>query len=155
MGEGYELGGAQMTEEVMRKAAGKMPAQKPGLSKQDYGTPRVFLDAVERRFGKLVFDLAATSANSVARRYYGYRADRSFTDSLAQEWTKLKGTLWLNPPFAHIEPWAKKCCFSASSLRGPKIFFLVPASVGSEWFARHVFDKALVLFLVGRLSFDG
>jgi hypothetical protein len=36
-----------------------------------------------------------------------------------------------------------------------RIFFLVPAGVGANWFARHVDKKALVLFLNGRLSFDG
>jgi hypothetical protein len=31
----------------------KMPEQKPGRSKQDYGTPWDFIKAVEARFGKL------------------------------------------------------------------------------------------------------
>lgn len=145
----------------------KMPVQKPGLSKQDYSTPRVFLDAVEKRFGELVFDLAATYDNTVAPRFFGPPGLESATmrtanacrghDALAQDWTKLGGNLWLNPPFGHIDPWAAKCAASTVwSFKPPrKIFFLVPASVGSNWFADHVFNKARVLFLVGRLSFDG
>ena len=36
-----------------------MPAQKPGRSKQNYGTPDAFIKAVEDRYGPLMFDLAA------------------------------------------------------------------------------------------------
>ena len=36
-----------------------------------------------------------------------------------------------------------------------RIYFLVPAAVGSNWFRGYVHKKALVLFLNGRLSFDG
>jgi phage N-6-adenine-methyltransferase len=131
--------------------ARKMPVQKPGRSKQDYATPRVFLDAVEKRFGRLEFDLAATAANRVATRYFGPGA-RDGEDALKRDWPKL-GRLWLNPPFGHIEPWADRCARWKS--KGGRIFFLVPASVGSNWYARHVYDKARVIFLNGRLSFDG
>lgn len=41
-----------------------MPAQKPGKSKQDYGTPKDFIDAVAARFGPLVVDLAAHAGNA-------------------------------------------------------------------------------------------
>lgn len=40
------------------------PIQKPGRSKQDYGTPWEFIRAVERRWGKLHVDLAAHSENA-------------------------------------------------------------------------------------------
>lgn len=39
-------------------------------SKQDFGTPKVFLDAVEKRFGPIAIDLAAHSGNKVASRYF-------------------------------------------------------------------------------------
>jgi hypothetical protein len=65
--------------------------------------------------------------------------------------------LWLNPPFDPISPWAIKCAVSAPirSSMSRKILFLVPASVGSEWYAQHVHENALVLLLRPRLSFDG
>jgi hypothetical protein len=74
-------------------------------------------------------------------------------NALAQQWYKIKGLLWLNPPFASITPWAAKCADEAT--QGAKILLLVPASVGSNWFRDHVFNQARVLFLNGRLTFVG
>lgn len=119
-----------------------------GASKQDYSTPQDFLAAVKKRFGMLTFDLAATRDNAVTTVFFGLPLD-----SLKQDWTKLYGNLWLNPPFDKIEPWACKCAESVGE--GRNIFFLVPAAVGSNWYARHVHEKAMVCFLNGRLSFDG
>ena len=41
-----------------------MPAQVPGKSKQDYGTPIELIRAVEAKFGRLAFDLAAHAYGS-------------------------------------------------------------------------------------------
>lgn len=117
-------------------------------SKQNYSTPRNFLDAVERRFGKIVFDLAADMTNRKAHSFYSIN-----DNSLVQPWHKLGGLLWLNPPFTNIGLWAEKCAFEAKL--GAKIAFLTPASVGSNWFRDHVHNKAYVLALNGRLMFDG
>ena len=126
-----------------------MPAQRPGQSKQDYGTPRIFLDAVERRYGKILFDLAAHSKNAVVPRFFSKEQN-----SLVQDWAKIKGNRWLNPEFADIAPWAAKCAAYRERDLG-RTLFLVPASIGAQWFADHVHGKALVLGLTGRLSFDG
>jgi phage N-6-adenine-methyltransferase len=140
----------------------RMPLQKPGRSKQDYATPRDFLDAVKLKFGvkTWAWDLAATRDNSVCGypNYYGPdRTPVECRDSLSCDWTKLRGDLWLNPPYADIEPWAEKCATSTVySFKPPRrIFLLVPASVGSNWWADHVHGKALVVFPRPRLSFDG
>ena len=125
-----------------------MPVQKPGESKQDYGTPRAFIAAVERRFGRLCFDLAASVGNAKAPRFFT-EAD----NALAQPWHELKGNLWLNPPFANIERWAKKC--AAEGALGARIFFLTPASIGTDWFHLHVQNAALVEGLRPRLTFEG
>lgn len=133
----------------------KMPKQKPGESKQDYGTPPEFIQAVEARFGMLTFDLAATSRNTVVPdtpsgicRYFSRRKN-----SLAQDWRMIHGLLWLNPEFERIGRWAEKCAASASSRT--RIMLLTPASVGSEWFANHVHPNAITLGLRPRLIFVG
>jgi len=131
------------------------PSIKRGSSKQDYSTPRAFIDAVAERFGSVAFDLAATRANSVAgvHCYFGQdHEDAEMRDALAQDWNELDGVLWLNPPFADIEPWAAKC---ASVRHRPDwTLLLTPASIGARWFERHVKDQALVLVLSSRLTFD-
>lgn len=126
----------------------KMPEQKPGRSKQDYGTPREFIEAVERRFGPISFDLAASSHNKVVDAYFDERKD-----SLKQTWRRIPGLLWLNPPFGDIDPWAEKC--ADESKHGARIAFLTPASVGANWFQDRVVPSAHVLELSPRLSFDG
>jgi phage N-6-adenine-methyltransferase len=137
-----------------RQRVRKVPAQKPGRSIQNYATPDDFIFAVKRRFGiqEFTYDLAAETENTKARHFFCEEED-----SLKQNWEKLSGPLWLNPPFGHIEPWAKKCQVSTRT-EGRAIYFLTPASVGASWFARHVWRDcvhAVVLALEGRLSFDG
>jgi len=135
----------------------KMPRQRPHRSEQAVGTPRAFLDAVEERFGIIDWDLAATAANAVTGKYLGPGASRG-EDSLAVDWAMLPhqspGRFWLNPPFGKIAPFAKKCAEQAPAIDG-SILMLVPASVGTNWFAEHVHRKALVLALRPRLTFVG
>jgi phage N-6-adenine-methyltransferase len=124
-------------------------AFRRGQSKQDYQTPDNFIQAVTRRFGRLALDLAATAENAKAPSFYDTEQN-----ALLQPWHRYasEGLMWLNPPFNDVAPWAKKC--SEESKLGAKILFLVPASVGSNWFAHHVYRKARVFFLQGRLHFD-
>ncbi len=123
------------------------PSIKRHQSKQDYCTPDDFMRAVIERFGSIDFDLAATKENTKAKRFYDLERN-----SLKQDWRKLKGTLWLNPPFNDIAPWARKCAQSVTQHNC--ILLLTPASVGSNWFHEYVINKANVLALNPRLSFD-
>ncbi len=125
-------------------------AMARGASKQDYGTPRDFLAAVAARFGARAWDLAATPENAKAPAYLTEK-----DDSLTCDWSRFRGNLWLNPPFANIAPWAAKCASTDLGGYARRILFLVPASVGANWFAAHVHRKALVLALQGRLTFEG
>lgn len=136
-----------------------MPIQKPGKSVQVVGTPRDLLDAVEARFGKMTFDLAATAENSVVGgggfKHYGLGSEIA-ADALLQDWSRLKGNLWLNPPYANIKEWAEKCRHTSLGVsvkpRG-QIFLLIPASVGSNWWAQYVDRRAAVFFLSPRITF--
>lgn len=121
-----------------------------GSSKQDVETPEELIDAVERRFGPISFDLAANAANAKYERFFT-EAD----DALSQPWDDLAdgGLLWLNPPYAHITPWARKCVASAEL--GARIAMLVPASVGSRWYLDHVRRRAMALALTPRVRFVG
>lgn len=113
-------------------------------SEQSVGTPRAFLDAVEKRFGIITLDLAADETNRVCDPWISKE-----TNSLSVPWLST-GLMWLNPPYSKIEPWAKKC-----ARRKGKIALLVPASVGTNWFAYYVDTRARVLFLRPRMTFVG
>ncbi len=128
-----------------------MPEQKPGESQQDYGTPRVFLDPVEHRFGPISWDLAAHERNHVCDLWIGEEQN-----SLSVNWARdLAGVLWLNPPFDQIPAFARKCKLEAS--RGARVLLLTPASVGANWFWESVSpdEDALVLALSPRITFVG
>jgi len=130
-----------------------MPPQKPGKSKQDYATPWALIWAIEARYGRLEIDLAARADNAKAPRFIGVDED-----SLAVPWAGSLPTgsrCWLNPPFADIEPWAAKCRHESEAPCGVKIIMLTPASVGSEWFAKHVHRHAAVRALRPRITFEG
>lgn len=140
----------------MKRAARSGASFRRHASKQTYATPREFLAAVKSKFAidRFNWDLAASRANTVARHYYD-----EASDSLKQDWTVLRGHLWLNPPFADIAPWARKCAETIKFARAENyaltVYFLVPASVGSNWFADHVYPHAHVFFLRPRLMFVG
>lgn len=144
-------GSSPIGEKIKRKSKPRrMPRQKPGRSKQNYRTPKEFIRAIERRFGRITFDLAASETNTVCKRYYGKKKD-----SLKKAWPT-KGNLWLNPPFGWLRPWIKKCAEHAPTMKtGSRILVLVPASIGSIWFDKYVIDKADVEGLRPRLTFVG
>lgn len=126
------------------------PRQKPGKSKQTYATPQELIDAVEHRFGAIDFDLAASKHNSVATDYFDLKAD-ALAPSTSWELPGVK-VAWLNPPFAHIDPWAKKCAEHRDLQRWTLL--LVPLG-SQDWACEHVWGKAFVLKLRGRVTFVG
>ncbi len=144
-------GGGGMSAEDQTARAGIEPVQKPRRSKQDYGTPWPFIHAVERRFGPLVGDLAATADNAKAPSFI-----RPEQDSLTVPWATIYplGNLWLNPEFTDIDPWAEKCAYESKKRHG-LILMLTPASIGTDWFASHVNRQAMVIGLSPRLVFEG
>jgi phage N-6-adenine-methyltransferase len=126
-----------------------MPAQKPHRSKQDYQTPPEFLAAVKQWLGveEFALDLAASEYNAVCPRWFDERQN-----ALVQPWAS-EGWAWLNPPFAHLEPWVRRAY--EQSRCGASLVMLVPAGVGSNWWRDWVHRRARVLFLNGRLTFVG
>ena len=128
-----------------------MPIQKPGRSKQDYQTPPEFVQTVRLRLGIEAFtvDLAADNFNTQACFWYSEE-----DNSLVQDWSQWVGQwCWLNPPFAHIEPWVEKAAKEAKL--GAQVVVLVPASVGANWWRDWVEPYAYQVFLNGRLTFVG
>lgn len=133
----------------------QMPAQRPGRSKQNYATPADCIRAVKALLGidAFAWDFAAEPSNAKARYFYTEQDDAL---SAGCDWVgalRHGGWGWLNPPFGDIDPWAAKC--ARSTANGGQIAFLVPASVGSNWYARWIHDnpRALTVFLNGRLCF--
>lgn len=131
-----------------------MPAQKPGRSKQDYGTPFDLKSAIEARWGTFDIDLAANDdgSNAKAPHWIG-KSDNYFKMDLRSIRESEDTLCWCNPPFANIPKWASKWVEDAD--KGAKIIALVPASIGSEWFATYVEYRAKVIPLRPRICFQG
>jgi len=136
-----------------------MPIQKPGQSKQNYGTPKDLIKAVENKFGKLSWDLAAEDGNAKTDKYLSFKPGNNpnalYVNSLEYDWNNLDGNLWLNPPFGNISAWSDKCAMWAVKNPDRYLAFLVPASVGSNWFIDYVYPFSHTLILKGRLTFEG
>jgi DNA N-6-adenine-methyltransferase (Dam) len=134
-------------------------------SEQVVETPDEFIDAVALKFGQPEWDLAALPTNAKARFYITPK-----TNSFTVNWSCLqsdgriselgskrladidnKPLLWLNPEFAHITPWARKCA-EESDEWGARILMLVPGSIGANWYWDWVRDYADV-YSVGRMVF--
>lgn len=128
------------------------PSDTSGPSpNQNVQTPGDLLDAIEYRFGKIDWDLAAES-DAVAV------ADRFITpeqDSLSVAWPH-HGHLFLNPPFNDIAPWAAKCRdWVRYAESGSRLTFLVPASIDSNWWCESVAGTARLVPLRQRVKFLG
>lgn len=129
----------------------KLPAQRPGRSKQDYQTPGDFVAAVKARFhiAEFDWDLAADAQNAQAGGFYTVESD-----ALKQPWKLGNGWNWLNPPYGDIEPWVMRA-FQQAEAYGAQTMVLVPASTGANWWNAWVHNVAHVLLLNGRLTFVG
>lgn len=126
----------------------QMPVQKPGRSKQDYGTPKDLLFAVKNRLKIPNFscDIAASPENAVCDDYITEEQN-----ALTMEWPR--GWNWLNPPFEKLMPWVHKASDEAE--KGASTVMLVPASVGSNWWSTYVEFYAYAVFLNPRITFVG
>lgn len=139
------------------------PAQQRGTSRQDYCTPVELLRAVLEKLGaaEFAFDFAADEQNSVATCFWNEAVDSLSQD--AERWADMTargavedGWGWCNPPFKRLGPWARRWLeMSHLPAGGGKVAALVPAGVGSNWWRDFVHDKAHVLFLNGRPTFEG
>ncbi len=122
--------------------------------KQTYGTPREFITALERRFGYRVgFDLAASAENSKAQVPSNHFDEKD--DALKCDWVTLPGNpklVFLNPPFKNIDPWAERLLTCRRLARFTVM--LVPASVGTLWFVKHV-QHRLYYDGIPRITFEG
>jgi hypothetical protein len=135
-----------------------MPKQKPGKSKQDYETPQDLIEAVHERLGIFDFEFDFACSKKNCKAMGGWTKKDDSLSKTATQWARqIRAGRWgwLNPPFSHIRPWAKKCL--QAMWKGADIAFLVPAAVGSNWFRDMIWERSgiEVLYLNGRPSFDG
>jgi site-specific DNA-methyltransferase (adenine-specific) len=69
-------------------------------------------------------------------------------NGLAQNWREFS-CCWMNPPYGQeIGAWVKKAAESETEVVG-----LLPARTDTRWFHDHIYGKAEIRFIKGRLKF--
>lgn len=117
----------------------------PVRERNEWETPDYLFDSLEQDF---VWDLAASKYNHKCDCYYTKE-----DDALSKDWHKINGWSWCNPPYGRSLPkWIKKA--SIESEKGAKIVMLVPASVGTNYWFKYVWNKNVsITFINGRVKF--
>lgn len=121
-------------------------------AQQSYRTPRAFLDAVEREYGRITWDAACTTEDCVASNGMGFV--HSDFDALRADWALLRGELvYCNPPFRRSGAFCRKAAQAQRPGAPVRCLMLVQAAVDSDWFRAHVHGKAFVRPLSPRIAF--
>ena len=108
-----------------------------------FETPQWLFDSLNVEFD-FQCDLACNSDNA--------KVSKCFTekdDSLTQNWHKIDGWLWLNPPYSPLKPWIVKS--QQENAKGAKIVVLCPPIITSRYFQNHLPSE--IRFIVGRVPF--
>ena len=126
-----------------------MTSWRGGSGNVDYGTPAPLYAAIDARWGPFDFDACATAENAKAKRFISPEVD-----AFKADWSQLGRIAFMNPPYGRGVTGLWLVLARAWAERGLTVVCLVPASVGTAWWAREVTPHAAeVLFLVGRVRF--
>lgn len=110
-------------------------------------TPQDFFDKLNEEFG-FVLDAAATDKTAKCGLYYTPE-----TDGLSQSWDR-GGAVFCNPPYGReIGKWVQKAHEEAIAGGGYPIALLIPARTDTSYFHDHIYGKAEIRFVRGRLRF--
>lgn len=110
-------------------------------------TPQDFFDKLNEEFG-FVLDAAATDKTAKCGLYYTPE-----TDGLSQSWDR-GGAVFCNPPYGReIGKWVQKAHEEAIAGGGYPIVLLIPARTDTSYFHDHIYGKAEIRFVRGRLRF--
>ena len=120
---------------------------KTMLSSQDmtWETPQDFFDKLNDEF-HFTLDPCATPETAKCKKYYTKE-----DDGLVQDWSN--EIVFCNPPYGTaIKHWVKKC---ANEGKKTTVVMLIPARTDTIYFHEHIYHKAEIRFVKGRLKFGG
>ncbi|USZ59950.1 phage N-6-adenine-methyltransferase [Lactiplantibacillus plantarum] len=117
-------------------------------NKEDWETPQDFYDRLNAKY-HFEWDLAASDDNAKCSCYFT-RDD----NSLEQDWEKLSGNLFLNPPYGReLKLWVKKV--ATTGLKDKQtLVMLIPSRTDTSYWHDYIFNHAEIKFLRGRLKFE-
>ena len=111
----------------------------------EWATPQDFYDKLNSEF-HFTLDPCANETNAKCNKYY----TRS-EDGLKQDWGG--EIVFCNPPYGReLGEWVRKSRME-SWKPNTKVVMLIPARTDTRWFHEHIYNKAEIRFLKGRLKF--
>lgn len=111
----------------------------------EWATPQDFYDKLNSEF-HFTLDPCANETNAKCTKYY----TRS-EDGLKQDWAG--EIVFCNPPYGReLGEWVRKCRME-SWKPNTKVVMLIPARTDTRWFHDHIYNKAEIRFIKGRLKF--
>lgn len=124
------------------------------MASTEWQTPKVFFDTIQAALPGKVFavDAAATAQNSLCPEWYG-PGSLFGEDALAVPvWDS---PAWCNPPYVSDKEWERWLDkFAEQGALGNHVVTLIPAKVGTIWWAEKVVKQACdILFITNRLPF--
>ena len=116
-------------------------------SEKDYWeTPQALFDELDAEFG-FTLDVASTDANAKCPVHF-----TEATDGLSADWGGQR--VFCNPPYGRqVAAWVEKC-HRESMKPGTLVVALLAARTDTRWFHDHIYGKAEVRFLRGRVRFE-
>jgi phage N-6-adenine-methyltransferase len=116
----------------------------------EWGTPQALFDDLHAEFD-FTLDVAASHENAKCERYFTREED-----GLKQDWAGER--CFMNPPYGYgLKHWTKKAFDETHNpfARAELVVGLLPVRSCTAWFHDHVYGKAEIRFLRGRLKFEG
>ena len=109
-----------------------------------WATPQVFFDELHAEFG-FTLDPCALPSNAKCEQFFTREID-----GLKQNWGG--HIVFMNPPYGReIGKWVEKAATCGADI----VVGLLPARTDTKWFHEHIYNKAEVRFVKGRLKFGG
>jgi len=138
----------------------------------EWETPQDFFDELDKEFN-FQFDVCATKENAKVGRFWN-----KDEDGLKQDWSKVSGWKWMNPPYGEPEQPCKKVCkkkkcvkrghhnneyipgiidFVKKANEEGNVVALLPSRTDPKWFHNYIYKKpnTEIRFIKGRLKFGG
>ena len=115
----------------------------------DHGTPQPLFDAINVAFGPVDVDVCAEASNAKLPVFISPEQD-----AFRADWSDYGRVAFMNPPYGRGVTGRWLALARRWAEAGMTVIALMPASVGTGWWAREVTPHAAeVLFLVGRVRF--
>lgn len=113
----------------------------------EWETPHELFNELDDEFC-FTLDPCSTDLNAKCARHY-----TAEDDGLTKSWANER--VFCNPPYGRdIAKWVKKCHESVSDGGAEVVVALIPARTDTRYFHEHIYRKAEIRFIRGRVKFE-